>query len=50
MEVLQNGKIAGAGLDAVDPEPMKENDPLLHLKNVGKFHIFTLKIPTPRYE
>jgi glyoxylate reductase len=31
---LENGQIAGAGLDVTDPEPMRANDPLLGLPQV----------------
>ena len=31
---LNSGKIAGAGLDVVDPEPLPPNHPLWHAKNV----------------
>src|SRR5438874_312662 len=31
---LENGKLAGAGLDVVDPEPLPPQSPLWHLPNV----------------
>jgi glyoxylate reductase len=31
---LESGKIAGAGLDVYDPEPMQKDNPLLKMKNV----------------
>ncbi len=31
---LKQGRIAGAGLDVTDPEPLPSNSPLWHLKNV----------------
>jgi phosphoglycerate dehydrogenase-like enzyme len=31
---LNSGKIAGAGLDVVDPEPLPPDHPLWHAKNV----------------
>jgi glyoxylate reductase len=34
VEALQNGVIAGAGLDVTDPEPIDANHPLVHLENV----------------
>ncbi|MDI3535000.1 MAG: glyoxylate reductase [Thermosediminibacterales bacterium] len=33
-DALKNGKIAGAGLDVTDPEPIKMDNPLLKLNNV----------------
>lgn len=35
VEVLQNGKLWGAGLDVTDPEPMKADNPLLSMPNVA---------------
>ena len=32
-EALQNGEIAGAGLDVTEPEPIPQTDPLLQLSN-----------------
>ena len=40
IEVLQEGKIAGAGLDVTDPEPMEPDNPLFRMENV---------IVTPHY-
>jgi len=34
ISVLRDGKIAGAGLDVVDPEPLPADSPLWHLPNV----------------
>jgi len=33
IDVLKNGKIAGAGIDATTPEPLPEDSPLWDLKN-----------------
>ena len=34
MDALRSGKIAGAGLDVTNPEPLPEGHPLLTLPNV----------------
>jgi glyoxylate reductase len=34
LTALENGQIAGAGLDVADPEPVRANDPLLGLPQV----------------
>jgi phosphoglycerate dehydrogenase-like enzyme len=33
-KALEDGKIAGAGLDVVDPEPQSKDHPLWKMKNV----------------
>ena len=33
LQALQEGKIAAAGLDVTDPEPLPHNHPLYHLPN-----------------
>ncbi|PIB37977.1 2-hydroxyacid dehydrogenase [Maribacter sp. 4G9] len=35
IEALQNHVIWGAGLDVTDPEPIKKDNPLLHMENVA---------------
>jgi len=35
MEALRSGMIWGAGLDVTNPEPMSQNNPLLHMENVA---------------
>ena len=34
VEALQQGKIAGAGLDVTDPEPLPQGHPLWEMENV----------------
>ena len=34
VSALQKGRIAGAGLDVTDPEPLPDNHPLLTMRNV----------------
>lgn len=34
IEALESGKIAGAGLDVVDPEPLPADSPLWSMENV----------------
>ncbi len=34
IEALKNGKLAGAGLDATDPEPLPEDNPIWQMPNV----------------
>lgn len=34
IEALKNGKVAGAGLDVTDPEPINSDSPLLKMENV----------------
>lgn len=40
IDALQNGKIFAAGLDAVYPEPLPAEHPLLKLQNCGKLSKF----------
>ena len=35
-EALENGEIAAAGLDVISAEPMKEQNPLMRIKDSGK--------------
>jgi glyoxylate reductase len=35
IEALKSGMIWGAGLDVTNPEPMNQNNPLLHMENVA---------------
>jgi glyoxylate reductase len=46
-EALQNGLIWGAGLDVTNPEPMHQDNPLLHMANVAILpHIGSATIET----
>jgi glyoxylate reductase len=46
IEALKTGMIWGAGLDVTNPEPMNQNNPLLHMQNVTVLpHIGSATIP-----
>ncbi len=47
-EALQKKKIAGAGLDVTDPEPLDANHPLVKMENVGKLNTILI-IPCPYF-
>lgn len=45
-EVLRTKKIAGAGLDVYEEEPIQSDNPLLNLNNVGKTCASNLRTET----
>lgn len=49
VEVLRNKKIAGAGLDVYEEEPIQSDNPLLNLNNVGKQRASNLRSGLLKY-